>query len=165
MSHAPCFALSDEKLTSDTFPAFLGRDTASVPPASGALVEFSGIVRDHNDGKPVLGLEYSSYRELAVKEGEAILSEAAERFDIHGALCVHRTGKLGIGDIAVIVRAWAAHRGPAFEACSWIIDEVKSRVPIWKHEGYTDGAKAWVETAPAHDAAQAAQTRDAAHER
>jgi molybdopterin synthase catalytic subunit len=79
------------------------------------------------------GLRYEAYVSLAEAEGAAILAEALERFDIVQATCVHRVGELAIGDLAVWVGASAAHRGPAFEACRWIIDEVKARVPIWKH--------------------------------
>ena len=123
--------------------------------AAGACVTFEGIVRDHNDGRSVLRLEYEAYPALALKEGDAILQEAARRFDILGALCVHRTGPLGIGDMEVWVGVAAAHRGAAFDACRFVIDEVKRRVPNWKREFYADGSVEWVGcdgcAAPAHD--------------
>lgn len=111
---------------------------------AGAYASFEGRVRDHNDGKPVQGLFYESYRELAEAEGERILEEAISRFDIAAAACVHRTGELALGDLAVWVGVSAAHRGAAFDACRWIIDEVKSRVPIWKRERYTSGDADWL---------------------
>jgi molybdopterin synthase catalytic subunit len=114
----------------------------------GAYASFEGWVRDHNDGKPVQGLFYESYRELAEAEGERILEEAMQRFDITAAACVHRTGELALGDLAVWVGASAAHRGPAFDACRWIIDEVKSRVPIWKREKYLEGDQTWLHPDP-----------------
>ncbi len=111
---------------------------------SGAYVSFEGWVRNHNDGKPVNGLEYSSYLPLAEKEGMRILSEAKECFDIEAAACVHRIGNLNIGEIAVWVGVSAAHRGAAFDANRYIIDQTKSRVPIWKREAYLNGPAQWV---------------------
>lgn len=111
---------------------------------AGACASFEGWVRDHNDGRAVTSLHYEAYAELAEREGEAILAEAMRRFDLLGAACVHRVGELAIGDMAVWVGASAAHRGPAFEACRWIIDEVKARVPIWKRERYARGDAGWL---------------------
>ena len=113
-------------------------------PASGAYTSFEGRVRDHNDGRSVLRLEYQAYAPLAVAEGERIVEEARTRFDVARLACVHRTGELAIGDIAVWVGAGAAHRDAAFAACRYVIDEVKARVPIWKKEHYTDGSSGWV---------------------
>lgn len=110
----------------------------------GGYASFEGWVRDHNEGRAVTGLRYEAYAELAQNEGEAILADAVARFDILDAACVHRTGDLAIGELAVWVAAAAAHRDAAFAACRWIIDEVKSRVPIWKHERYTDADAAWL---------------------
>ena len=111
---------------------------------AGAYASFEGWVRDHHAGRAVTGLRYEAYAELAEKEGEAILAEALQRFEISAAACVHRVGDLAIGDLAVWVGVSAAHRGPAFDACRWILDEVKSRVPIWKHERYADGEATWL---------------------
>ncbi|MFY2764393.1 molybdenum cofactor biosynthesis protein MoaE [Arenimonas sp. MALMAid1274] len=111
---------------------------------AGAYASFEGWVRDHNEGQPVRGLAYEAYVALAEAEGERILAEARQRFAITAAACVHRTGELAIGDLAVWVGASAAHRGAAFDACRWIIDEVKARVPIWKHERYATGAADWL---------------------
>jgi len=115
-----------------------------VPSASGAVVSFLGRVRDHNDGRAVTGLEYSAYPELAVKEGGRILAEALTRFGLDAARAAHRVGDLGIGDAAVVVEVASGHRGEGFDACRWIIDEIKSRVPIWKCEHYAEGDRAWV---------------------
>ena len=114
---------------------------------AGAYASFEGWVRDHNEGREVLALTYESYRALAQSEGSAILAEAQSRFDIRQAACVHRIGRLQLGEMAVWVGVSAAHRGPAFDACRWIIDEVKSRVPIWKHEHYAEGGQAWLHPA------------------
>ncbi|NNE04436.1 MAG: molybdenum cofactor biosynthesis protein MoaE [Xanthomonadales bacterium] len=110
----------------------------------GAFVSFEGWIRDHNDGREVLRLEYEVYRPLAVSEGERILAEALQRFEIADAACIHREGLLELGDTAVIAAAVAAHRDEAFKACRYIIDEVKHRLPIWKREHYGNGEAHWV---------------------
>lgn len=118
-----------------------------VDDGAGAYVTFEGWVRNKNDGRPVESLEYEAYQALAEKEGEKIVEEALERFAIRSARCVHRVGKLELGDMAVWVGVTAEHRGAAFEACKFIIDETKSRVPIWKREHYADGSVTWVNAA------------------
>lgn len=112
--------------------------------SAGGYVSFEGWVRDHNEGQEVTRLEYEAFEALAVKEGERILAEAAARFPLKRALCVHRVGSLEIGEIAVWVGVSAVHRGEAFAACRYIIDEVKHRVPIWKKEHYRSGDSGWV---------------------
>jgi len=116
-------------------------------PRAGALATFEGWVRDHNDGRPVLSLEYEAFVPLAEKEGTRILAEAREKFSLLGATSFHRTGHLHIGELAVWVGVTAEHRATAFDACRHIIDEVKARVPIWKKEHYAGGASAWVNCA------------------
>lgn len=111
---------------------------------AGAQVVFTGVVRNHNEGQAVESLEYEAHEGLAISEGEKILAEARSLFEIEDAHCVHRVGKLQIGDVAVMVAVTAAHRKAAFDACQYIIDEVKSRVPIWKREVYTDGKTEWL---------------------
>lgn len=112
--------------------------------AAGACVVFEGWVRDHNGGRRVLRLDYQAYAALALAEGEAVVVEALARHRALAARCVHRTGSLAIGDLAVWVGVSAAHRGDAFDACRAIIDEVKRRVPIWKNEHYADGDSGWL---------------------
>ena len=104
-------------------------------PEQGGIATFVGLVRDHQDGRAVLRLEYSAYEPMAEAEG---------RWPAKVALC-HRVGELTIGEIAVVVVAGSAHRGPAFDACRYVIEEVKRRVPIWKKEFYADGTVAWVD--------------------
>ena len=111
----------------------------------GGYAAFEGWVRNHNEGREVTGLEYEAFAELAVREGERIIAEACAQFGIRNARCVHRVGDLALGEIAVWVGVSAAHREAAFTACRWIIDEVKARVPIWKHERYADGDALWRE--------------------
>lgn len=117
---------------------------------AGAFASFEGWVRDHNDGQAVDGLRYESYAVLAEKEGQRIMQEALTRFAIVDACCVHRVGELAIGEMAVWVGVSAGHRDAAFAACRWIIDEVKARVPIWKHEHYRSGEANWLHP-PAQD--------------
>jgi molybdopterin synthase catalytic subunit len=112
--------------------------------AAGAYVGFEGWVRNHNDGRAVERLDYQAYAVLARSEGEAVLAEAVARHALREARCVHRVGRLGVGDLAVWVGVSADHRDAAFAACRWIIDEVKRRVPIWKNEHYADGASGWL---------------------
>jgi molybdopterin synthase catalytic subunit len=113
-------------------------------PACGGYVAFEGWVRDYNDGRTVLRLEYEAFGALALREGERILDEAQRRFGVARAGCAHRVGTLAIGELAVWVGVSAPHRGEAFDACRYIIDEVKHRVPIWKKEYYRDGDSGWV---------------------
>ena len=134
----PRFRLSEHAIDPVALQARL-RDARA-----GAYASFEGWVRDHNDGRAVDGLRYEAYAELAQREGEAILDEAMRRFDIVEAACVHRVGDLAIGELAVWVGASAAHRDAAFAACRWVIDEVKARVPIWKHERYAEGDAGWL---------------------
>jgi molybdopterin synthase catalytic subunit len=111
---------------------------------AGGYVSFEGWVRDQNEGREVTRLEYEAFQELAVKEGERIIAEALRRFPVKHALCLHRVGSLALGEMAVWVGVSSAHRGEAFDACRFIIDEVKHRVPIWKKEYYLSGDSGWV---------------------
>ncbi len=113
-------------------------------PACGAYVQFDGWVRNHNEGQRVLRLEYEVYEPLAVKEGQGIIDEAIERFGVNNACCVHRSGLLEITDLAVVVAVSSPHRDAAFQACRYIIDETKARLPIWKKEHYENGVTEWV---------------------
>ena len=111
---------------------------------AGGLVTFVGRVRDSSGDRRVISMEYESYSALAEKEGERILAEAREKFDLLEAHCRHRSGRLQPGETAVWVAVTAAHRKEAFLACQYIIDELKDRLPIWKKEFYEDGDSGWV---------------------
>jgi len=113
-------------------------------PQAGAYCGFEGWVRNLNDGHEVLRLEYEAYEPLAIKEGEKVLAEAGAHYPLLQAHCVHRTGTLEIGDCAVWVGVSSAHRHEAFQACRYIIDALKVRLPIWKKEYYTNGDSGWV---------------------
>ena len=105
----------------------------------GALAVFEGWIRNHNEGQQVERLEYEVYRPVAEKEGAKIIDEAMARFSIRHAICIHREGLLELGECAVIVCVSSAHRDAAFDACRYIIDQAKVRLPIWKKEHYVTG--------------------------
>ena len=108
-------------------------------PERGGIATFLGVVRDHQDGRTVTGLEYSAYEPMAEAECARIVAEAEARWPVtRGARAP--PGPLAIGDIAVAIAAAADHRDGAFEACRHVIEEVKRRVPIWKREDYADGS-------------------------
>lgn len=123
-------------------PAQLWQPLANL--SAGAFVSFEGWVRNHNHGKIVTALEYEVYPTLALKEGEQILAEAIEKFDLLGAIASHRYGKLTLGEIAVWVGVTAPHRKQAFAGAAYIIDEIKHRLPIWKKEYYLNEPASWV---------------------
>jgi molybdopterin synthase catalytic subunit len=129
-------------LTSD--PINLGSLLGSVQsPARGGVASFLGTVRDHHGGRPVLRLDYSAYSPMAEAEIARIVTEAESRWDV-GVAVQHRLGRLEIGDTAVAVAVASAHRDEAFEACRYVIEELKRRVPIWKKEYFADGTVDWV---------------------
>ena len=111
---------------------------------AGAYVSFEGWIRNVNEGQQVLRLEYEAYEPIAVSEGQRVIEEALAKFSVLRARCVHRTGLLEIGECAVWVGVSSGHRDEAFQACRYIIDEVKIRLPIWKKEHYVDGNSGWV---------------------
>jgi molybdopterin synthase catalytic subunit len=111
---------------------------------AGAFVGFEGWIRNENEGHLVERLEYESYEPLAVSEGDKVLAQARAKFPLLHAHCVHRSGMLEIGECAVWIGVSSAHRDEAFNACRYIIDQVKVRLPIWKKEHYADGNSGWV---------------------
>ncbi len=111
---------------------------------SGALVEFTGIVRSGNQGRRVTALEYEGAEDLAAAEFGRIADEARASFSILGVRCAHRVGRLAPGDIAVWVGVTAVHRDAAFAACQFLVNQLKLRVPIWKKEFYAEGDSGWI---------------------
>jgi molybdopterin/thiamine biosynthesis adenylyltransferase/molybdopterin synthase catalytic subunit/rhodanese-related sulfurtransferase len=110
----------------------------------GALATFEGWVRNHHEGRPVTALSYGAYPALCETEGQRILNEACDRFQVNQIVCQHRTGDLTLGECAVWVGVSSPHRAEAFAACRWVIDEIKHRLPIWKKETFEDGTTEWV---------------------
>ncbi len=108
---------------------------------------FDGTVRNHARDKPVTHLFYEAYDQMAVKEMEAIRERALARWPIRKLAIVHRVGRLEIGETSVFIAVSSDHRGHAFQACQFVIDELKRRVPIWKKELYADGSSIWVNCA------------------
>jgi molybdopterin synthase catalytic subunit len=112
--------------------------------ANGATLAFLGQVREVNDGRAVTGMEYSAYGEMAERELAAIASECAATFGIAHLAAEHRLGALELGDTSIAIVVAHPHRGKAYEASRFVIEEVKRRLPIWKREGYVDGTSQWV---------------------
>lgn len=113
-------------------------------PTAGGFVDFEGKVRNNDAGRPVIALVYEAYDEMAISEGEKLIREATERFGLSGVAVTHRTGRLEVGEAAVLIQVAAPHRREAFAGCEWLIDQLKWRVPIWKQEIYADGEGEWI---------------------
>ncbi|MFJ5883839.1 molybdenum cofactor biosynthesis protein MoaE [Kitasatospora cineracea] len=111
--------------------------------AAGGTTLFVGTVRDHDGGKPVAALEYSAHP-TALRELRRIAEKVCADFPVRALAAVHRTGRLEIGDVAVIVAVSCPHRGEAFAASRRLIDDLKHEVPIWKHQVFADGEEEWV---------------------
>jgi molybdopterin synthase catalytic subunit len=112
--------------------------------ACGAVITFAGVVREMSDDeRPVTGLSYEAHEAVAIAEFEKIAGEARERFGPCEIAIAHRTGDLQVGEISVAVAVAAPHRGAAFDACEYAIDELKRRAPIWKKEHYARGGSEW----------------------
>ena len=114
----------------------------------GAVALFLGTTRDHHEGRRVLRLSYEAYPAMALPSLERIETEAMTRFGIATCRVVHRLGEVPPAEASVAVVVVAAHRGPAFDACRWAMDELKHTVPIWKKEHFAEGDAAWVEGTP-----------------
>jgi molybdopterin synthase catalytic subunit len=110
----------------------------------GAVATFTGVVRNHHQGREVLGLDYEAYEEMAEKRIDGLISEAHRRWPISQAAIRHRLGHLDVGDVSVSIAVAAAHRAEALEACRWLIDTLKAEVPIFKKEAYA-GGEVWVD--------------------
>jgi molybdopterin synthase catalytic subunit len=112
-------------------------------PGAGAVVLFSGEVRDNNRGRRVAYLEYEAYAPLASKMVKEILEEAERKWELQIAVASHRTGRVNIGETAVVVITASPHRDEAYAANRYIIDRIKQEAPIWKCEYFADGAREW----------------------
>ena len=115
-------------------------------PHSGAVVTFCGDVRDHDGGKEVASLLYEIHPS-APEQIKLITESVIGRFEIEKVAVAHRYGDIAIGETAFAVAVSAAHRQAAFDACAAIVDEVKAKLPIWKHQKFTDGTDQWVNCA------------------
>jgi molybdopterin synthase catalytic subunit len=113
----------------------------------GALVTFTGVVRNSSRGRDVDRIEIQVYEEMARRQLEAIREEALTRFGVEEVTVIHRHGSLKVSENIMMIAVGAAHRAEAFEACRYVIDEIKKRVPIWKKEITPEG-DFWVEGEP-----------------
>ena len=134
-------ALSEESIDSAAIGKRIRTNT------DGALIVFEGIVRESSRGKTVKALAYEAYGAMALSQMRQLAETARGRWPITGLAIVHRLGQLAVGEVSVVIAVSAPHRGEAFDACEWLIDELKKTVPIWKKEIYTEG-EAWIDDRP-----------------
>lgn len=134
----PFIQLTREPLDRDALVATVSH------PSVGGIVVFEGVVRDNARGKQVHYLEYDVYEEMAQQQIHTIITEAQQRWGVERVAVAHRFGRLEIGEASVIIVVASPHRAEAFDACRYIIDTLKSTVPIWKKEVATNGEE-WVE--------------------
>ncbi|HSK17706.1 MAG TPA: molybdenum cofactor biosynthesis protein MoaE [Longimicrobiales bacterium] len=114
-------------------------------PADGAAVLFLGTVREQNDDRPVSGMRYDAFLEMAGPVLGEIAAEAAMRAGTDRIAVVHRVGELAVGDVSVAIAVSSPHREPAFDAARYIIEQIKQRLPVWKQEHYVAGDARWLE--------------------
>lgn len=134
---ANLISVSEDPISARALEALVRRD------AAGAIVTFEGTVRDHSGEKATEYLEYEAYGAMVVKVVNEIVVAAKERWPLLAVAVHHRTGRLGVGEVSVAIAVSSEHRGPAFEGCRYIIDELKLAAPIWKKEVGPDGSE-WV---------------------
>lgn len=114
-------------------------------PGNGAIVVMSGMVRNQTEGRPVVALEYQAYEPMALRVFQQIALEIRQQWpDVQRVVIHHRTGRLAIGEISVLVAVGCPHRSEAFAACQYAIDTLKHNAPIWKKEHWADGSSSWV---------------------
>jgi molybdopterin synthase catalytic subunit len=113
-------------------------------PEDGALLLFLGIVREENEGRRVVSIRYDAYVAMAERVLAEVAREAAGRLGTERIAVVHRIGELGVGEASVAIAVSSPHRAEAFDACRYIIEEIKRRLPIWKEERYVDGEARWL---------------------
>jgi len=115
--------------------------------AAGAIVGFVGMIRDHDDGRQVRRLEYSAHPSAPQVMADVLAEVARQAAGVRAVAASHRIGVLQIGDAALVAAVAADHRREAFEACALLVDTVKARLPVWKHQFFTDGTEEWVGSA------------------
>jgi molybdopterin synthase catalytic subunit len=137
----PLFRVTLDRLDPDAISELVSR------PEAGAVVLFSGVVRNNNLGRGVRYLEYDAYPPLAERTLADIAAEVRKRWDVTEVAIHHRIGHLEIGEASLLVAVSAPHRAEAFESCHYCVDRVKQLVPVWKKEVWEDG-EAWIEGTP-----------------
>lgn len=124
-------------------------------PEDGAVALFLGTVRNQNDDRPVSGMDYQGYALMAEEQLSAIIQEASEQTSVERIAAVHRLGTLAIGEISVAIAVSSPHRGPAFDAARYVIEQIKKRLPVWKREHYVDRPPEWLDgTLPTPEGAE-----------
>jgi molybdopterin synthase catalytic subunit len=139
-------------MTAEIRRAAVGEDVLDVDeharlvddPAAGAVVTFAGVVRDHDGGRPVNGLEYSAHPTAESVVAQVAADVAARATGVRAIAVSHRVGPLGIGDVALACAVAADHRKEAFDTCAELVEEVKRLLPVWKHQAFADGSDEWV---------------------
>jgi len=111
---------------------------------AGAVCTFLGTVREMTGKRRTVELEYEAYSDMALKKMAELEADARKRWPVIDAAIVHRVGRLGLGEVSIVVAVSCPHRGDSFEACRWLIDAFKEVVPIWKRETWDDGQEEWV---------------------
>ncbi|MDT8339927.1 MAG: molybdenum cofactor biosynthesis protein MoaE [Longimicrobiales bacterium] len=114
----------------------------------GAELLFLGVVRNHAEGRPVRGMRYEAYGEMAERVLAEIVREAEARHAVSRVAAVHRVGELAVGEVSVAILVAAPHRDAAYGASRFVIEQIKRRLPVWKHEHFADGASRWVAGVP-----------------
>ncbi|MGQ4726442.1 molybdenum cofactor biosynthesis protein MoaE [Streptomyces sp. Ju416(a)] len=127
----------DSPLSLDEVYAAVGDD------AAGGIALFVGTVRDHDGGRPVTLLDYTAHPGAAA-ELRRVAEKVAADFPVRALAAVHRTGRLAVGEIAVVAAVSCAHRAEAFAACERLVEDLKHEVPVWKHQIFADGDEEWV---------------------
>lgn len=134
-------ALTDQPIDSAEHEALVSHH------AAGAVVVFAGVVRDHDGGRTVTRLDYSSHPSAAQTLADVVAEIAADCPGVRALAVSHRVGTLHIGDAALVAAVAADHRRAAFETCARLVDSVKERLPVWKHQFFADGTEEWVNSA------------------
>lgn len=132
-----CIVISDSPLSLQEAMDFVHS------PECGAIVFFTGTVRNHFEGRRVRATHYEGYVEMAGREMQQIVSECQKRWKIGKIAAFHRTGTLQVGEVSVVIAVSSHHREDAFAACRYIIEQIKLRLPVWKREHYEDGEERW----------------------
>lgn len=134
-------ALTDQLISSAEHEALVAHH------AAGAVVVFAGVVRDHDGGRTVTRLDYSSHPSAEQTLADVVAEIAADCSGVRAVAVSHRVGTLQIGDAALVAAVAADHRRAAFETCARLVDSVKERLPVWKHQFFADGSDEWVNSA------------------
>ncbi len=134
-------AITDQPILLDDHERLVAQD------AAGAVVGFAGVVRNHSDGRSVLHLDYSAHPSAEQVLFEVLAEIAGASSGVRALAASHRVGRLQIGDAALVAAVSADHRGAAFDTCAWLVDAIKERLPVWKHEFFADGTDEWVNSA------------------